>query len=59
MKMNLPDEMTPETAESFANLGSFEADEEGEFEEDGDVDGIVDPLAGIRSYEADDDGRIV
>ncbi|MGB3379306.1 MAG: cell division protein FtsZ [Allopontixanthobacter sediminis] len=52
------DEVTPETAESFANLGSFEADEEGEFDEDGDVDGIVDPLAGIRSYAADDNGPL-
>ena len=53
----LPDEMAPETAESFANLGSFDADDtdEDDFDEDSDVDGIVDPLAGIRSYEADDD----
>lgn len=46
----LTDEMAPETAESFANLGSFDSDED-----DGDVEGIVDPLAGIRSY-GDDDG---
>ncbi len=54
----LPEEMAPETAESFANLGSFddEGEDEGDFEDDGDVDGIVDPLAGIRSYEADDEG---
>ncbi len=52
----LPEEMAPETAESFANLGSFDDEDEGDFEDDGDVDGIVDPLAGIRSYEADDEG---
>ena len=49
------DEMAPETAESFANLGTSNSDEESEFEEDGDVDGIVDPLAGIRNYDADGD----
>ena len=52
----LPEEMAPETAESFANLGSFDDEDEGDYEDDGDVDGIVDPLAGIRSYEADDEG---
>ncbi len=49
----LPEEMAPETAESFANLGSFDAEDD--IEDDGDVDGIVDPLAGIRSYEAEDE----
>ncbi|MDZ4307376.1 cell division protein FtsZ [Allopontixanthobacter sp.] len=53
------DEITPETAESFANLGSFPADEEEEFEDDGDVDGIVDPLAGIRNYEDDEDDDLL
>ncbi len=47
------DETTPETAENFANLGSFD-DADDSQDEDSDVDGIVDPLAGIRSYEADD-----
>ncbi len=53
----LPEEMAPETAESFANLGVFNAPEEGEFEDEdnGDVDGIIDPLAGIRSYADEDE----
>jgi len=52
------EEAAPETVQGFPGMGALQgSDSEGEDAEDEseDVDGIVDPLAGIRGSEPDDD----
>lgn len=51
-------EAEPASAHNFSNFGAFgsdNADADEDESEDGDVDEIVDPLAGIRRDEADDE----
>lgn len=54
-------EPEPEGVDTFADMGSLGSDEveDGDSGDGDDVDGIVDPLAGIRGSEPDEDDTLV